>query len=121
MRRFAGVLAVLVLLAPAGLRLAVSDAESEALRCAIACGHPAKAGAACCPMSGLASKAAAMAACPMGDAQSVAPSLPAQPARFASVYRLAPPEGSSWLSSPSPAMPGDPPVRPLDHIPLLVS
>ena len=121
-RRFACVLVALLWLAPAGLRLVLSDADAEALRCAIACGHAAKAGAACCPMAGgAASKSAAMAACPTGDPQSVAPSLPAQPALFAFVYRLLEPGGGSALFSPSAATPRDLASRPPDHVPLLVS
>jgi hypothetical protein len=120
-RRFACVLVVLLWLTPAGLRLALSDADSEALRCAIACGHAAKAGAACCPMAGAAPREAAMAACPSGDAQSVAPSLSAQPAVPAAVHRLIAPEGGFGLAWSPQADPGDPASRTPDHVPLLLS
>jgi hypothetical protein len=120
-RRLVGVLSAVILLAPAGLRLAASDADSEALRCAIACGHAATPGAACCPLSGAAGKDAAMAACPRSDPQSAAPTPPAQPAIAAAMHRLAAPLGGSALASLFSVTPRGPSARPPDHVPLLLS
>lgn len=120
-RRFAGVLAAVILLAPAGLKLAASGAGSEALRCAIACGHAATPGAACCPLSGAAGKGAALASCPRSDPPSVGPSLLAQPGLIATVYRLAVPERGSIFEGGSAAAPRSPSPHPPDHVPLLLS
>jgi hypothetical protein len=120
-RRLAATLAAVVLLAPAGVRLAAAGVDIEALRCAIACGHAATPGAVCCPMAGRPAAEAALAACPQGDPQSLAPILPAQPLLVGSIVRLAAPRGDSLLERIPGAAPRTPFTRPPDHVPLLLS
>ena len=115
--------AILVLAAVAvlmGLRLAAAAQDTEAMRCAIACGHAASAtkGAACCPMSAPGS-GPSFKTCAAGDGLALIPLAPGQPALLSAsnslnarqTHRLVPP-----VSHRAPAFP-DP--RPLDHVPLL--
>ena len=68
MRCRVAVLLLTVLLAPAGLRLCAAFEDTEAQRCAIACGHAAvAAGASCCPMSGAAGGDLAFQSCARGN------------------------------------------------------
>jgi hypothetical protein len=120
-RRRSAILLLAVLAALAGLRLSAAAADSEALRCAVACGHAATLGAACCPMSDAAGKEAAMAACPRSDPQSAAPTMPAPLAIPTALHRLAAPLGASALASIASVAPRSPSTRPPDHVPLLLS
>ena len=121
-RRLSCALAAFLLIAPAALRLAGTDPDAEARRCALVCGHAAKTapGAACCPMAG-AVKGIAMSSCPDGDSPAAAPLPSLQPAVLAFCPPLAPPETGSTLSTlPSGAL-RDALARPPDHVPLPLS
>ena len=101
----------------AGLRLAVAAQDSEAMRCAIACGHatsPDK-GAACCPMS---AAGPSLKACASGNA-ALAPLTAAQPAVLASAAPLAAPASDRTADLDGESRPRSAPPRPLDHVPLL--
>jgi hypothetical protein len=119
-RRFACVLAAVVLFAPSGLRVWAADRDAEALSCAIACGHAEAPGAACCPSAG-GGKGASLAACASADPQSVAPGAPAPPGILLAADRLAAPEGGSLLDRVRPDVPQSPSPRLPDHVPLLLS
>jgi hypothetical protein len=112
---------LILLLAPVALRVIAAVEGSETLRCAIACGHAATPGAACCPLSRAAGKGAAVTACPRPDPQSLAPGLPAQPGLVGTVYRLAAPERGSIFEADSAVAPRGPSPHPPDHVPLLLS
>ena len=123
-RRLSCTLAAFLLVAPAGLRLAASavDSDWEAVRCAIACGHAAKAGAkgaACCPMG--AADGPTMTACPSKDSAPAAPLPAGQLAILDGVPPLAAPEGGSSPSTLAPDAPRDALARPPDHVPILLS
>lgn len=124
-RRLACGLAAFLLIAPAGLRLAApADAESEALRCAIACGHAAgavAAGAACCPMNGAgsATKSAAMASCPERETPGAIVLLPTPLAILAAASQPLAPAGDSLLSASPLAAPRDGIARAPEHVPIL--
>ena len=115
-RRIAGlVLAALSLLA--GLRLTVAARDSDAMRCAIACGHAASAekGAACCPMS---AAGPSFKACASGNA-ALAPLAAPQPAVLAPAAPLAAPASDRTADLDGESRPRFAPPRPLDHVPLL--
>jgi hypothetical protein len=115
-RRIAAfVLAAVSLLA--GLRLAVAAQDSEAMRCAIACGHAASPdkGAACCPMAGA---GPSFKACAQGNA-ALAPLAAPQPAVLAAGAPLAAPAFSLTRDLDGESRPRFAPPRPLDHVPLL--
>jgi hypothetical protein len=125
-RRLACGLAAFLLIAPAGLRLAApADAESEALRCAIACGHAAgavAAGAACCPMNGAgATTAPAMASCPERETPGAIVLLPTPLAILAAASRPLAPAGDSLLTASPLAAPRDGIARAPEHVPILPS
>jgi len=109
------VLAAVSLLA--GLRLAVAVQDSEAMRCAIACGHAASAdkGAACCPMS---AAGPSFKACAPGDA-ALAPLTAPQPAVLAAGAPLVAPASTRSVDLDRESRPRFAPPRPLDHVPLL--
>ena len=113
--------ATLVLAAVAvlmGLRLAAAVQDTEAMRCAIACGHAASAtkGAACCPMSGA---GPSFKACAPGDLALLPVTAP-QPAVIGSAAPLkAPASRRSFDPAPDSGLRFAPP-RPLDHVPLLI-
>ena len=108
------------LVSPMALRVAESVQEDAAFRCAIACGHAATRGAACCPMSSAAG-GAAMAACPAGDPQSAAPTPAPPPAILVLPDRLTVPTLGSLLASGTTTIPLSPASPPPDHVPLLLS
>ncbi len=121
-RRLSCALAAFLLIAPAVLRLAGTDPDADARRCAMVCGHAAKvaAGAACCPMSG-AVQGVVLSSCPAGDSPAAAPLPSSQPAVLAFLPPLAPPEsGVSPTTLPSGAL-CDALARPPDHVPLPLS
>ena len=127
-RRLACGLAAFLLIAPAGLRLAApADAESEALRCAIACGHAAgavAAGAACCPMNGAgagATKTAAMASCPERETPGAIVLLATPLAILAAASQPLAPAGDFLLSASPLAAPRDGIARAPEHVPILPS
>ena len=101
----------------AGLRLAVAAQDTEAMRCAIACGHaaPAGKGAACCPMSGSGPSFKACA----GGGLALIPLAPGQPALIATTAPLTEPPMRRFFDALPGAGPRLPPARPLDHVPLL--
>ena len=109
------VLAAVSLLA--GLRLTVAARDSEAMRCAIACGHAAAAqkGAACCPMS---AAGPSFKACASGDAALVRVTA-AQPAVLAAAAPLATPASTRASDLDVESRLRFAPPRPLDHVPLL--
>ena len=110
------VLAAVSLLA--GLRLAAAAQDSEAMRCAIACGHAASPdkGAACCPMS---AAGPSFKACAPGDA-ALAPLTAPQPAVLAAAAPLAAPASTRAVDLDGEFRPRFAPPRALDHVPLLL-
>ena len=98
--------AILVLAAVAvltGLRLAAAVQDTEAMRCAIACGHAAGMmnGAACCPMSGAPESSPVFKRCSRPAEAAIAPLAPA-PALLAPGRRLPAPDRShpfDWSAS----------------------
>ena len=94
----------------AGLRLAVAAQDTEAMRCAIACGHaaPAAKGAACCPMSG---SGPSFRACAGGDGLALIPLATGQPALLAATAPLTAPAIQRFLDAPPEAGPRLPPAR----------
>jgi hypothetical protein len=105
-----------VLAAPALLALAVPGVDFDAIRCAIKCGHPVRAGAVCCPTDGDAS----WRTCPAND-QALLGYAPAAVGVLTAVFRLPiPSESAPLLPARTPA-PRTAPRPPLDHVPLALS
>ncbi|HEY4231066.1 MAG TPA: hypothetical protein VGO79_12915 [Thermoanaerobaculia bacterium] len=123
-RRLSCALAAFLLIAPAGLRLAVAGSE-EARLCAIACGHAMKAGAACCPMreagSGSGSNSPTMSPCTPDDFPAAAPVSAGQPAILIAIQPIPALERRESAIAFGPAAPCAPATRPLDHVPILLS
>lgn len=113
------VLAAVSLLA--GLRLAVAVQDTEAMRCAIACGHTASAGkgAVCCPMSAAPGSGPSFKTCAGGDGLALIPLATGQPALIATAAPLTAPAVHRFLDAAPDAGPRFAPPRPLDHVPLL--
>lgn len=113
------VLAAVSLLA--GLRIAVAAQDTEAMRCAIACGHAAAAtkGAACCPMSSAPGSGPSFKTCAGGDGLAVIPLATGQPALLAAAAPLTAPAARHILDATPDSGPRFVPPRPLDHVPLL--
>ena len=121
MRRFCAALLLTVLAAAAGLRLSAAAADTEAMRCAIACGHAAAAvnGAACCPMSNAPGAGPTFKACsPEGAA--VTPIVSGQPLLLTGIVRFLPPDSSGLFDGGATAEPTSASPRPVDHVPLLL-
>jgi hypothetical protein len=93
-RRQSAVLLLVLLAVVAGLRLSAAAADTDAMRCAIACGHAAgmMKGAACCPMSNAPGSSPVLTTCPRGGA-AVAP-LASGYLLLAFAERLPAPDGS---------------------------
>jgi len=126
MRRVSGLCALVLLLAPLAISVATAAADSEAMRCAIACGHAATdVGAdgrpACCPMAGAKSAGAALAACPRSDPQGLAPRMALPPLVLAEAPRLEAPSPGSLPEIPRASVSPATFPRPIDHVPLLLS
>ncbi|HEY2798750.1 MAG TPA: hypothetical protein VGK26_12735 [Thermoanaerobaculia bacterium] len=117
MRRLSCAFAALLLIAPAGLRLALADSDAVRL-CAIACGHAMKAGAACCPMgeAGL-----TISPCTPDDSSAAAPVPASQPAILMAIQSLVAPEPGASAFTFSSAAPRAPAARPPDHVPIVLS
>ena len=113
------VLAAVSLLA--GLRLAVAAQDTEAMRCAIACGHAASAtkGAVCCPMSSAPGSGPSFKTCAGGDGLALVPLATGQPALLASAASLIAPAVHELLDASPDARVRFAPTSPLDHVPLL--
>lgn len=122
-RRLSCALAAFLLIAPAVFRLAAADSDAEARRCAIACGHAMKAGAACCPMrdAGSGTNPLTMSPCTPDDSPAAAPVAAGQPAILIAIEPLGVPEPGAPAFALPPAAPRAPAARPLDHVPLLLS
>jgi len=108
------------LAALAGLRLAVAVQDTEAMRCAIACGHAASAtkGAACCPMSAAPEAGPSFKACAPGGL-ALLPLAAPQPAVLAAAGPLALPTPDRLFDCVPDSRLRFAPPRPLDHVPLL--
>lgn len=121
MRRPLAFLLLTAIAALAGLRLAAAVQDTEAMRCAIACGHAASAvkGAACCPMAGAKGGGLAFKACGRGGL-ALMPLAPVQPAVLASAAPLEEPRSSLYLDPASDSGARSRTPRPLDHVPLLL-
>jgi hypothetical protein len=78
MRRQSAVLLLAVLAVVAGLRLSAVAVDTEAMRCAIACGHSGEmmTGAACCPISKTAGAGPVLETCSRSGDSAVAPLAP---------------------------------------------
>ena len=78
MRRQSAVVLLSVLAVMAGLRLSTVVADTEAMRCAIACGHATGMmnGATCCPISKTAGAGPVIKTCSRGGDSAVAPLAP---------------------------------------------
>jgi hypothetical protein len=74
-RRLSGVFGLILFLAPLGLRLATAAEDTEAMRCAIACGHAAGTtnGASCCPMPDAGGSGPLWKTCVPGGDAAIAP------------------------------------------------
>jgi len=127
-RRLSCALAAFLLIAPAALRVAASGSDAEARRCAIACGHAMKAGAACCPMgeagsgsTGSGSKSPTMSRCTPDDSPAAVPVPAGQPAILIAVQPIPALERREPAFAFAPAAPRAPASRPPDHVPLLLS
>ena len=98
------------------LALAVPGVDSDAVRCAIKCGHPVRPGAVCCPLDA----AGSWKTC--GSDDSLLPGFsPAAPGVLTAAFRLAPPSLTSGVAPES-----TPPPLPafdalLDHVPLALA
>lgn len=107
-------LAVIALLA--GLRLAAAVQDTEAMRCAIACGHAPVKGAACCPMS--ADPGPSFKTCG-SDGLALLPLAAPQPAVVSAAAPLVPPVPHRFLQRAIDSALRFAPPRSLDHVPLL--
>jgi hypothetical protein len=78
MRRQSAVLLLAVLAVVAGLRLSAVAVDTEAMRCAIACGHAGEmmTGAVCCPISTTPGAGPVLETCSRGGDSAVAPLAP---------------------------------------------
>jgi len=121
MRRQSAVLLLAVLAVAAGLRLSAVALDTEAMRCAIACGHAlGGAGAVCCPMGRRADEGPTLMTCSHPDGAPL-PTAAAQPLLLSTECRLASPvTGGSLDLGPAAASRLAPP-RPHDHVPLLLA
>ena len=116
MRRAAAWLLAAALAGPAVLALAVPGVDSDAVRCAIKCGHAVRPGAVCCPTDG----GAAWKTC--GPDDSVPPGFsPAAPGVLTLAHRLVPPSETSRIAPENPprALPAFDAL--LDHVPLALA
>jgi hypothetical protein len=122
MRRCSAVLLLLVLAAVAGLRLSASATDTEAMRCAIACGHAAGAvnGAACCPMANAPGAGPMFKACAPEGGSAMTPLASGQLLFLASAVRLVPPDSVRDLNAPAASGTLVSTPRPVDHVPLLL-
>jgi len=101
---------------PAVLAFAVPGVDSDAVRCAIKCGHAVRAGAVCCPMDG----GPAWKTCRPDD--SLPPGFsPAAPGVLTITFRLVPPAGTSRIAAEAPLRPVPAFDALLDHVPLALS
>ncbi len=116
-------MAILVLAAVAlltGLRLAMEVQDTEAMRCAIACGHAASAmkGASCCPMADAPGSGLSFKTCSQGDGLALVPLATGQPALLAMASHLTAPTKHRLLDPAPTAEPLSSTPRPPDHVPL---
>ena len=109
------VLAAVSLLA--GLRLTVAAQDSEAMRCAIACGHAASSDKGCRVLPHV-GRGPSFKACASGNA-ALAPLAAPQPAVLAAAAPLAAPASERASDFEAGSRPRFAPPRPLDHVPLL--
>lgn len=122
MRRRVATLLLSVLLAPAGLRIMAQFEDTEAMRCAIACGHTVAAlpGAACCPMADAPNAGPAFKTCSPGKGSALAPPAPGQPLLLAALVRLLPPDTARPNDLAATREPLSAAPRPVDHVPLVL-
>jgi len=116
MQRPIAALALAVIALLAGLRLAAAVQDTEAMRCAIACGHAPVKGAACCPMS--ADQGPSFKTCGAGGL-ALLPLAAPPPAVLSAAAPLSPPAPDRLIRPASGSGPRFAPPRPLDHVPLL--
>ena len=95
MRRQSAALLLALLAVVAGLRLSVVVTDTEAMRCAIACGHALgmTKGTACCPMAETPDSGPVLRTCLRGGDSAVAPPAP-KPILLSFSERLPEPDGS---------------------------
>ena len=116
MQRPIAALALVVLALLTGLRLAAAVQDTEAMRCAIACGHAPVKGAVCCPMS--ADQGPSFKTCGTGGL-ALLPLAAPQPAVLSAAALLTPPAPHRFLRPGTDSGPRFAPPRSLDHVPLL--
>jgi hypothetical protein len=120
MRRQSAVLLLAVLAVVAGMRLSTVASDTEARRCAIACGHAAgMKGAACCPISKTAGAGPVFETCSRGGDSAVAPLAPG-PILPAFSERLPEPDVSRPNDSVVSATVRSAFLRALEKVPLLL-
>ncbi len=121
MRRPLATLLLAALASLAGLRLAAAAQDSEAMRCAIVCGHSdiATTGASCCPMAEAPGADPSFKTCARSDGLALIPLAPGQPALLIAVASLIAPQVHRLLDPESEVGRIGPDPRPLDHVPLL--
>jgi hypothetical protein len=112
-RRAAAWLLAAALAGPAVLALAVPGVDSDAVRCAMKCGHAVRAGAVCCPIDA----GAAWKTCRPDDSL-LSGFAPAALGVLTQTFRLAAPAGYSafvaeWAPSPRSALEAPPDPVPL--------
>jgi hypothetical protein len=121
MRSPLAILLLTALAVLAGLRLAAAVQDTEAMRCAIACGHAASAmkGASCCPMAAAPGAGPSLKTCSRSDGLALIPLALGQPALLAMASRLTLPTAHRFLDPAPDARPRSSTPLPPDHVPLL--
>jgi hypothetical protein len=121
MRRPLATLLLTAIAVLTGMRLAVAVQDTEAMRCAIACGHAASAtkGASCCPMADAPGAGPSFKTCSRGEGVALVPLASGQPALLAMAPYLTAPTGHRFpglavVAGPRSSMP-----RPPEHVPLV--
>jgi hypothetical protein len=122
MRRRCAVLLLAILGSVACVRLSAAAIDTEAMRCAIACGHAGavKDGAACCPMGHGADGGPAFKTCPGGEGSVLVPFFPGQTIPTASAGRIDVSSGSRPVEPLRPAGPRSAFARAPEKVPLLL-
>jgi hypothetical protein len=121
MRRSLATLLLTALAVLAGLRLAAAVQDTEAMRCAIACGHAASAmkGASCCPMADAPGAGLSFKTCSRGDGLAPISLASGQLAVLCAAARLTAPPAQRFFDPACDAKPRSSTPRAPDHVPLL--